>query len=168
MMGARRLSGARRPSPSGPDAGCGRVRARNRFSQLPAFALLLGALCLLPAAPGGAQTTTIWTATLTVGQDAGSQTSAHAYVGSNADFYNDPDPFGSLSDTDFMVGANTYTIQSLRWGTQLSSGSEDSKSVMTTALPGLDSRVIAVTRRDDPSGRCWSRVNDDQGHRLNV
>ena len=60
MMRARRGFGARRSSPSRscrrPDARSGRVRARPLPS---AFALLLGALCLLPAAPAAAQNTVL-------------------------------------------------------------------------------------------------------------
>ena len=103
-MRARRGSRAERPSPSRgcsrPDAPPGRVRARPSPSLPSVFALLLGALCLFPAAPAQAQTS--WQATLTAQHD----TNANAYGCLTAAQCN-----SRLTDNSFTVGTRSYSFQ---------------------------------------------------------
>ena len=59
--------------------------------------------------------TEVWSATLTVGDGAGSF--ANGYAGAGASRGLGSSTFGSLSDNDFVVGETTYVVQSLRWAT---------------------------------------------------
>ena len=90
-------------APHRPDARPGRARAR--FSLLlPALALLLGAPGLFTPAPAQAQTT-VWSATLTVGQVE--ENALGSRVGCN---YQEPCA-SRLSDDDFEVGGAAYTVR---------------------------------------------------------
>ena len=109
MTCARREAGARTPAPS-TSAGAPRRadarpgRARARLSLLPALALLLGAPGLFTPAPAQAQTT-VWSATLTVGQVE--ENALGSRVGCN---YQEPCA-SRLSDDDFEVGGAAYTVR---------------------------------------------------------
>ena len=111
MTCARREAGARPPAPSTSagaprraDARTGRARAR-LFGLLPALALLLGALGLFAPAPAMAQTTSVWSATLTVG--AVPDNVLGSRVGCN---YQEPCA-SRLTDDDFEVGGAAYAVR---------------------------------------------------------
>ena len=90
--------------------GAGAPPPRARLALLPVLALLLGAVFLLPAHPAAAQTTTFWTATLTVDEQGG-------YFGcDNTDPTQDNCSSTSvLTDQDFTYSRSTYRIVSLHW-----------------------------------------------------
>ena len=93
---------------AGPE-GAGRNRLRLAAA---ALAFVLAGVFTMPAHA----TTTIWTATLTVGSDGGTNTNAQGY-NNGGTFTSTVANFGSLTDVDFVVGSTTYTIKTLRWGT---------------------------------------------------
>ena len=71
-------------------------------------------LCAVPQLQ--AQTTDVWSATLTVGDGAG--TGAHGYAASDANLGLGSRTYGSLNDNDFVVEGTTYVVKSLRWATR--------------------------------------------------
>ena len=89
---------------------------RARFSLLPALALLLGALSLLPAAPAQAQRATIWEATQTAQPaslalyNAGVSTLVGCSDGSLAASNAKCEPGRALSDDDFSYGGGFHSI----------------------------------------------------------
>ena len=75
------------------------------------------AVAALIAAPAAAQD--LWTATLTVGTLAGGRHRTVGYVN-----LRDLDPAGSLSDTEFSVGAEHYTVVAMYVLTHADTGRE--------------------------------------------
>ena len=121
---AQEQAGPRRPeilsgvegsrTASRPEPRPGRRRAR-LFALLPAFALLLGALCLFAAAPAHAQVT-VWSATLTADEDG-------IYFGCDNEetAQDDCSSTSVLSEDEFTYAGTTFAIKSILWD---SSGDE--------------------------------------------
>ena len=92
---ARGLTGGHGAAPAG----------RARLSRLPVLALLLGALGLFAAAPAQAQSQ-IWSATLTVDEDAGR-------LGCDTSRATQDDCSAALTDDDFEYNGVTYRVRTL-------------------------------------------------------
>ncbi|MCY4479700.1 MAG: fibronectin type III domain-containing protein, partial [Rhodospirillales bacterium] len=160
MKCARREAGAHRPAASTPprspssrrtpprdrsraDPPGGRTRL---FHLLPVFALLVGALGLFTAAPAQAQSTTeVWSATLTVDEDAG-------YYGCDNDHGTQADCSTALDDDDFDYGGKSYTVGVVFWNSnddQFSIGFGAFGAATKTALGSLtmnvDGTALAVS-----------------------
>ena len=109
--------------------------------RLPAVPLLLAALALLAvlfvgAPPAQAQSSDLWTSTLTpksldtgLGCDTASSTNANKCSTST-----------TLSDNDFVLGGTTYTVTTIRW----ESGSTESPAYVSSVAFELDRDVPAA------------------------
>ena len=82
---------------------------------------LASAATAVVAAARACTTGHIWCATLTVGPHSLLIGIPHGYCDPAAGRC--PTPYGGLSDTDFDLGGTAYTVESLRWGTDLVDGS---------------------------------------------
>ena len=65
----------------------------------------------------------IWCATLTVARNPTGNDKPHGYCDPAAGSSRCTPGYGGLSDTDFDLDGTTYTVESLRWGTDLVDGS---------------------------------------------
>ena len=138
-----------RPTPTGdgcrPDPRGGRARLS---LVLPVLALLPGALGLFAAAPAQAQTTTVWSANLTVDHKDGYFGCINRFVGMGA-----CSASTVLTDEDFRYRGRTYTIDGLYIRRNQSWDSPNrlvlslSGVTIKTALAGM---TLIVSGRDYP------------------
>ena len=126
-------------------------------------------LCAVPQLQ--AQTTDVWSATLTVGD--GDPSRAEGYAASDANLRKSGwSAFGSLSDNDFVVDDTTYVVRSLRWATGNTSfrtlwlelDDEPDRTEYDTWTLHIGNETFAFTDRNglnDPRGFYWDEVYED-------
>ena len=151
MTCARRPAGARTPaSPTSagsqrPDARTGRARARRLTVLLPVLALLAGAFSLFAPASAQAQTTPVWSATLTTFTSTNYDDSiakwdnfrgcANGYAGRKCLNTN------GLTDDDFTHGGTTYTIIELGLAFGTTAHGQDDFLVRFSGLTGTAAKT---------------------------
>ena len=133
-----------------------RSRCRAGARRFAAGCLLLLAILTFPV-PASAQTEH-WSATLTVGQSAGS---SKGYCTSASGRCSNLSEYGTLSDNDFILDGTTYRVESIRWGNNSGSGGRHVHLTLNKDLPagslanltlklGLDSFPLSWTAQ--PTG----------------